>query len=301
MKSLPIALSVVLLGLGVVVNAARAQEIEATVTVNTDQLSPAAQQELAGFADEMELYINNMRWTEADWEGDRIKMNFNVVFTGSNDNSYSARLLVGSQRALNKSENFSAMMKILDDGWNFGYVRNQPFINDPSRYDPLTGLIDFYVNIAIGLDLDSYAYLGGATMYERAWTIAQRAQVRTDVDGWSTQESPGNYSRYGFIRELTEARFAPIRKFILDYHYNGLDLIADNRAAALDSVNARLSDLVIVKDKLVQPSVLLRMINDTKYVEFAELFTGYRDPVVWRKLLYLDPGHATVYEEAQNR
>jgi len=276
----------------------RAQEIEATVTVNTDQLSFGAQQEVANFAYDMERYINSVRWTGEPWEGEKVKMNFSVVFTGSRDGFYGARLMVGSQRDVNKSEKLSAMMKILDEGWTFQYNRGQPFIQDETRYDPLTGLIDFYVYIALGMDLDSYGYLGGATMYEKAWTLAQRAQVRTDVEGWSTQTPPGSYSRYGFVRELTDLRFNPIRKFIFDYHYNGLDLMADNRNAALDSINEHFTGLVIAVDKIVQPSVILRVLNDAKYIEYADIFTGYRDPIIWRKLMRIDPGHTSTYEAA---
>jgi hypothetical protein len=294
--------STTLLVLGLVAMAAprlAAQEVDATVTVNDDQLSLAAQQEVAGFADDMARYINTTRWTGEEWDGPKVKMNINVVFTGGGDNGYSARLLVGSQRTLNKSEKLSPMMKLLDESWSFPYVRNQPFIQDPTRYDLMTGLVDFYVYVALGLDLDSYGDQGGSAMYEKAWEIAQRAQVRTDVDGWSTQTPSGTYSRYELVRELTELRFAPIRKFIFNYHYNGLDLISQNRAVALDSINNYLSALVITKDHLVQPSVLLRMLFDAKYTEMAEIFTGYSDPLIWRKLLYLDPGHQSAYEAAQ--
>ena len=55
-------------------------------------------------------------------------------------------------------------------------------VRDPSRYDELTGLIDFYVYIALGLELDSYGYLGGDAMYSRAWQIAQRY-----VDGTASE------------------------------------------------------------------------------------------------------------------
>ena len=154
---------------------ARAQEIDATVTVNSDQLPIAARQEVAGFADDMQRYINNTQWTTEPWEGEKIKMNFTVVFSSANNDSYSARLLVGSQRNINKSEKLAVMMKVLDDAWSFRYVRNQPFIQDPTSYDPLTGLIDFYVYLAIGLDFDSYGYLGGTAMYQKAWTLGQRA------------------------------------------------------------------------------------------------------------------------------
>ncbi|MBS1910531.1 MAG: DUF4835 family protein [Bacteroidetes bacterium] len=288
--------------LGVTSQSLRAQEIDATVSVNYEQLPIASQQELSTFADDLKRYVENTRWTGENWEGPKIKMNFAVIFTGaSGDGMYSTRLVVGSQRHINNSEKTSPMVKILDDSWSFSYTRNQPFVQDPTRYDPLTGLIDFYVYVAIGLDFDSYAYLGGASTYEKAWTLAQRAQIRTDVDGWKTDVTPGTFSKYGLIRELTEMRFAPLRRFIYNYHYNGLDLTTSNKQAALDSINTYIGDLVVAKDKLVQPSVLLRVMSDAKYMEFAELFAGYTDPVIWRKLIYLDPGHQSTFEQARDR
>lgn len=283
------------------VSGVQAQEVDATVTVNTDQLNIAAQQEVEGFAQELEQYIDNMVWTNVEWEGEKVPMNVNVVFTDGGGGVYSAKLVVGSQRTLYKSGNLSPMMKILDDDWVFRYVRNQPFQNDPTSYNELSGLIDFYVYVALGLDLDSYGYLGGNSMYEKARDIANRAVLRSDSKGWSTQASPGAYSRYGLVRELMELRYYPIRKFIYDYHYNGLDLIASNRAAALDSINNYLSDLVRAKDKLVESSTIIRVLNDTKNLEYAELFVGYKDPTVWRKLLFIDPIHQSVYEAAQEK
>ena len=46
---------------------------------------------------------------------------------------------------------------------------------------------------------------------------------------------------------------------------------------------------------------VLRVLNDAKNIEYAELFTGYGDQVVWRKLLAIDPGHKSVYETARAR
>lgn len=278
-----------------------AQEIEAVVSINADQLSFTGQQEVASFADDMQRYINTMRWTDADWEGPKIHMNFNVIFTGFNGTEYTARMVMGSQRTINKTDKLSPMIKVLDESWNFQYVRNQPFVQDPVRYDALTGLVDFYVYTALGLDLDSYGDLGGRNMYDKALTLANRAQVRNDIEGWSTQVPSGNYSRYGLIHELTDLRFAPIRTFIFNYHFNGLDLLSTDRKSGLDSINNHLTSLVFAKDRLVQPSVLMRVLTDAKYTEFAELFTGYPDDQVWRKLLYLDPGHQTAYEAARGK
>ena len=61
---------------------AAAQEIEATVSVNVDQIASADQQELSGFAEEMKRYIDEMKWTGEDWSGEKATMNVSVVVTG---------------------------------------------------------------------------------------------------------------------------------------------------------------------------------------------------------------------------
>ena len=278
-----------------------AQEVEATVTVNADQLSGSLRDEVAGFGDDLKRYVDEMRWTEYQWDGERVRMNFNVIFTGYSGGMLSAKLLVGSQRLIDKSDAASPMMKVLDESWTFPYSRNQPFQRDYNRYDELTGLIDFYVYTALGLDLDSYNLYGGADMLAKAREIAQRAQTRSSGGAWSTQVQSGVYSRYGLIRELTDIRYNPIRRFIFDYHFNGLDLLARDRAAALDSVSAHLGNLVVAKNKLVEGSTLLRVLTDAKHIELSELFAGYHDESIWRKLAYIDPTHTTIYESARNR
>lgn len=303
MRTFSTALLITAWALGFCVAPLGAQEIDATVTINDTQLSIAARSEVTDFAHEMERYLESTRWTDAEWSGEKVKLTFNVVFGGVNpDGVYSAKLLVGSQRSVNKWQNLSPMMKVFDEAWVFGYVRNQPFVQDLTRYDDLTGLIDFYVYMALGLDFDSYAPQAGATMYERAWQIAQRAQLRQG-EGWTTSGSPGSYTRYNFVKEMMDIRFAPIRKYIYDYHYNGLDLLVDGKRSALDSINTHLSDLVIAIDRLVQPSTIVRVLNDAKNVEYSELFVGYDDPEgrVWNKLLYIDPTHKAIYDAARSK
>lgn len=302
MKQSTRALSLAILTLLLVPIAGRAQEIEATVTVNSDRLSPAGREEVAGFADEMLRYINSTRFTTDQWDGEKVRMNFNVVFVGEGGGGrFDVNLMAGSQRSIFKAESVSPMLKVFDENWSFRYVRNQPLQQAPGSFDEVTSVIDFYVYLALGLDLDSYDYQGGSRMFEKAREIAQRASM-ADAKGWSLDYKPGRFSRYGLVRELTDIRYLPIRKFIYDYHYAGLDLAAEGgREAAIDSIDSHLSKLVVALDKLVEPSTTMRVLADAKNVEFSELFAGYKDPQVWRKLMFIDPGHQMVYEKARDR
>lgn len=303
MKFLTSVFPLALLALLLAPRTAAAQEIEATVTIISDRLSPAGRDEVAGFGDEMERYLNSTRFTTGEWEGDKVKMNFNVVFVGeSGGGRFDANLMAGSQRGVFKAESLSPMLKVFDENWNFRYVRNQPFQQSPGSFDEVTSVVDYYVYLALGLDLDSYDYQGGSAMYEKSREIAQRAAMSADARGWSMDYKPGRYSRYGLIRELTDIRYLPLRRFIFDYHYNGLDLAAEKgREVAVDSIDAHLSKLVVAVDRLVEPSTTMRVLADAKHIEFSELFAGHSDPQVWRKLMFIDPGHQMIYESARDR
>lgn len=284
---------------------AQVQGVEASVTINAERLSPALQDEVAGFADELERYINETRWVGDDWEGTPIRMDLTVAFTsGSEEGSFRTQLAVVSQRDIYLSDRYSPLMRVLDESWGFNYTRSQQFQQNTVSYDAITSVIDFYVYVALGLDLDTYGYLAGNEMFERAMQIARRGELETSAgraDGWSANASTGAYSRQNMIRELTTPRFEPLRKFMLNYHYNGLDRMSEYRDAALDSLSAYITDLMEIKNDLVSSSTLIRVIHDSKYLEFAEIFTGYHDKTIWQKILFIDPTHQSVYEEAMRK
>jgi len=279
-----------------------AQEINATVTVNMDQLNAAGRAELEGFADEVQRYLSSTRWTTDEWEGDKVPMSVTIfLLSSSGGGDYGARIAVGSSRTIYGSTSTSPMLRALDNNWTFRYVRGQPLVQDPGRYDPLTGLLDFYAYLALGFDLDSYGERGGSAMFERAMLVAQRAQVG-GYDGWSANGAPGEYTRYGLVRELTDGRFGAIRSFIFNYHFKGLDALAANRAAAHNALDSSLNALVRAVDALGAPSVILRVMNDAKSEEYAAVYGAMPDAAerkVWQKLIYIDGAHASVYNRAQ--
>ena len=50
-----------------------------------------------------------------------------------------------------------------------------------------------------------------------------------------------------------------------------------------------------------QPSQVIKIFFDTKYLEIAETFRDYSDPGVFTTLMEIDPGHRQTYENARDR
>lgn len=295
----------VLVGGLLVATKSSAQEVRATVVVDALQLPVDKQEEVAGLEVELERYVNGMQWYGDGWAGKPIDVTISIGFTESvGERGYRAQLVFVSQRDIFQSASASPIMRILDDGWTFSYTRNQTLQQNTATYDDITSVIDFYVYIALGLDLDTYGFLAGDQLYERAATISRRGELETSAGrtiGWGRDAvGGGGFSRYNLINELTNTRYQPIRRFLLNYHYNGLDRLAAYPERALDSLSSYIDNFVQVKDRLVSASTLIRIINDAKHIEFAGTFKGYSDKSIWAKLLYLDPTHQSVYESARD-
>ncbi len=275
-----------------------AQEIEATVTLNTELLPPEEAFNLETFRSDLEYYINNSQFTDQEWEGAKIPVTIMVYFTSGSDGRYTARLSIAADRYLGGSlEHRSPLCRIVDPQWHFFYRPNTVLTYQPSRFDPLSSLIDFYMLLVIGMDGDSYAELGGSAAYRAAYRIWELGNA-TQYPGFERSTEPGEYSKYQIIAELTSAEFEDLRRLIFQYYADGLDTLATDPATAQQVVDAILSEMVRWKHRLGKPSVLLRLFFDTKVNELIDLFRTYekRREVV-QKLQYLDPGHSLDYQQ----
>lgn len=148
------------------------QELNAKVVVNTEQLKTLGRDNLENFDKIVEDYLNNNKFTSEDWQGEQIDCNFSLFFTSSEGNSYSAQAVITSQRAIYNSESKSLMLKVQDNNVSFTYEKSQSMYFNPSEFNPLTSLLDYYAFVIIGLDMDSYQPLAGNEYFTKASDIA---------------------------------------------------------------------------------------------------------------------------------
>ncbi|MDP3682359.1 MAG: DUF4835 family protein, partial [Ignavibacteria bacterium] len=77
----------------------KAQELQATVTVQYENLPVLNKESLVNFAQTIEEYLNSNRFTGAAWNNPKIKCTFTIFFLSAADEvSYSAQVFIGSQR-----------------------------------------------------------------------------------------------------------------------------------------------------------------------------------------------------------
>lgn len=275
-----------------------AQELDCDVTVNFEQLTETPKENLSDFAQQVRYYLNNYRWTKEDFEGDKIKCTINIFFQGTKgDNHFIAQAFIGSQRPVYSSDRNTALLRVMDEKWEFDYIRNQPLAHDEMRFDPMLSFLDFYAQIILGLDFDSYKAGDGTPFFQKGIDIVNRARGNSLAGrGWEPAQQ-GAYSRATLVDELLNPKFRTFREAFYKYHYKGLDWLADKPEKGKQTILTSLESIAKLQEKINQRSLLINQFFDNKHREIAATFHGYSEPGIYDKLARIDPQHQNIYEE----
>jgi len=273
------------------------QELEATVTVSTEQLESASRDRLSSFKGQVENYLNNTKFTGSAWDGPKIKCSFNIFFlTSIDETNFTAQLVINSQRNLYKAQRSSLMMNILDNSWQFSYQKNQGMVFKQVDFDPLLSFLDYYAYIIIGFDMDSYYALGGNDCFQKALDITSRGANSSSNKGWQYEST--NFNRRALLDNLFSANYQQFRQDFFNYHYNGLDIYnSPEKQTAIGNMIKLITDLEAKKDQINSRSVLLKVFFDAKAGEIVDYLKGVADKSVFVSLKSIDPSHSSKYDE----
>lgn len=283
-----------ILTLALISNLSIAQELNCKVTVNYEGLPINNRELLAGFANAVESYMNTTQFTPSAW-GMKIDCSINIFFTGaSSDVDYSAQVVVVSTRPVLDSERQSPILTLNDPTWSFRYERNQALYLQ-SAFDPLTSYLDFYANLIIGFDTETFEQLGGNPFFRRAFDIVNLGNSSSYSKGW--ERNNASYSRWGICEDLLSDKYRSFRESFFVYHY-GVDEIQYDRLSAQNKIISLINNLDEMKRRTDINSVLIRTFFDAKYGEIIDLLKGHPEITdIVAKLIRIDPSHSARYNE----
>jgi hypothetical protein len=282
------------------IRSATAQELDCKVTVNIQTLSEEERITWQTFKQDVEAYLNTFSWT-TNFSGEKIQcsMTFNITGSGS---TVTSQLFVQSTRKLAGSNEVTTIARFLDDKASFAYYRGMP-LQHGVNYRQLETLLDFYANLIIGLDFDSYESLSGTAAFQNAQSAALVANSSQGA-GWDRLITvSGAFSRMGYIEDIMNANTRTTRNIWYMYHTQVLDKIAATEDLAKLNYATVIDTLILIKRQSseLDRSVYYKTILDSKYAEFADLGRWFKDnaDLYFRKLKYLDASHSTFYDDAR--
>ena len=281
-----------------------AQEIDCSVTLNSDALNPSDRVNIPNLGTDIQKYINSYKWTEG-FKGPKIKVTFTIYLmsvsasTTGTGQVYGAQAFVASQRPEYKSSDTSPMVRVIDNSWQFVYQKDQPLHHDEFHFDALAGFIDYYIYTILAFDADSFEPLQGTQYFQKASNIVAQAQNSDYPTGWQSGGS-GTYSRYSLVTDALSGKYEPFRRAFFDYEYNGVDLLStqkDTAQAVIAGALDKISNLVIQSG---MRSAYAKVFFDAKYLEIADALKDYRDKGVLQRLSIADQSHQSTYSKYLN-
>jgi len=273
-----------------------AQELNAKVTVNFEQLRNDQKDRVKNFAQAVEDYLNNTQFTEDTWNYDRINCKFSIFFTSGSNTQYAAQVVIISQRAIEGSTSKSLMLNILDPTWNFTYEDAQTMSFNQSDFDPFLSFLDFYAYMIIGFDNNSYEMEGGTDIFSKALDVVVRGASSPNSKGWDYKSTA--YNKRAFVQDALDANYKQFWDDFYNYHYNGLDIFYRDKKTAQANIVKLINDLASRVRRLDPRTVLLRVFFNAKAGEIVNYLKGYPDKSIFNTLIKVDNSHIQKYQDA---
>lgn len=275
-----------------------AQELTVRVTVAAPTVPNINKRNLEILQNTIRDFLNNNKWTNETYlPNERIETNFVITVTAWDGGSgYKAEAQIQSSRPVYGTAYNSTILNISDKDFDFNYNEGSALdYSDLNFISNLSSLLGFYAHTIIGLDKDSFSYLGGTQYFIKAQNTLNLAQASGN-NGWKA--SDGLRNRYWLNQNLLDNSFQELRAFIFNYHFNGLDRIQQDQDKALKKIVSFVSDLTKM-DRQKIGSIFPNVYFSTKADEIVNVLSlgNPQERITSYQLLSeVDPGNLNKYE-----
>lgn len=249
-----------------------AQELLCEVDFNTASVQGTNTSIFENLKETVTEYMNNTKFTNlqfANNEKIQCKMLFTVTELKDNTNII-GDLQIQATRPVYNTSYTTATLNFRDSNIDFSYNDGQTLIHSEDVWDSqLTAILDFYANLIIAMDADSFAPRGGDAQWERIGRIVQMGQSAGEP-GWKAFED--NKNRAAVHTAYTAPATAVLRDLNYEYHRKGLD----EMSVSPDKGRAAITTSLEALDKVYKTapmSVGLSMFKDAKLDELVNIYT----------------------------
>jgi hypothetical protein len=250
---------------------AQAQQLNCTVTVDSQRLSATNQQVFKSLETAITEFVNKTDWTGvAMKQNEKINCSMYLTISSNSSNQFTATIQVQSSRPIFNSSYSSPVFNYNDKDFNFRYTEFENLIFSPTTFDSnLVSVLAFYSYMILAMDADTFVLESGSSNFEIAQNISNVAQ-QGGSKGWS--QADGNQTRYFLINDMVSPTFKQIRQTVFDYH-TGLDLMTKDVKIAKEKIKAAVINLS--KLNASRPNAFLtRIFFDAKSDEIVSIFSG---------------------------
>jgi hypothetical protein len=254
----------------------RAQDVQATVSVNGAAIRNVDPKIFDGLDEKLTSFINLRRWTEDDFgTSEKLELNINLTFTDKEkqDDTYQAKLTVQASRPVYGTDYKTSILNYIDKDVVIKYTQfmniefnDNKVVGNDIYASNLPAIVAFYIYYALGLDYDSYSLKGGTPHFNKALNIVNNAP---ELTGWRRE---GNKNRFWLIDNINNSRFDAFRTNFYEYHRNGLDQLSADKNLGYKVIQDQIKVLNQLNKDMPNSAVLF-MYFSAKNKEYQNILT----------------------------
>ena len=253
----------------------KAQELQAKVTINHNQIQGTDASVFENLQQTLEQFINDRQWTNLQFQkNERIVCNFNITVTkyDQSSNLFTCTALIQANRPVYNAAYTSTLYNNRDANFNFEFAQfDQLDFNEETVDNQLTALVAYYAYLIIGLDLDSFSPMRGEDILQRCMNLTNNAQ-NLNFTGWKAFDDDRN--RFAFINDYLDGAMRPFRQLQYDYYRTGLDEMANNAERGRTNITTAIENDLKKSHEDKPMSALPAIWTDYKKDELANIYKG---------------------------
>ena len=252
-----------------------AQELQVKVSVNHSQIQGTDASVFENLQQTIEQFMNERAWTDLQFQkNERIQCNLNLTVNKylRDENRFECTALIQANRPVFNAAYTTTLYNNRDANFNFVFQQfDQLNFAEENIDNQLTALLAYYALLMIGLDLDSFAPMGGTDVLQRCLVLVNNAQ-NLGFTGWKSFED--NRNRFAVINDYLDEGMKPFRQLQYDYYRRGLDEMTNNAERGRTEISAALENDLQQAHENKPLSLLPQIWTNYKKDELANIYKG---------------------------
>ena len=256
-------------------NKVAAQELNARITINHSQIQGTDNAVFDELQQTLTQFVNDRQWTALQFQkNERIPCSFNITVTkyDKSTNMFTCKAVIQATRTAYNSSYNTTIYSNQDNDFNFEYAQfDQLNFNEEAVDNQLTALMAYYAFLMIGINLDTFAPMGGEDVLQRCMNLANNCQ-NLNFPGWKAFDNDRN--GFAIINDYLDGAMKPFRQLQYDYYRNGLDEMATNADRGRTNISTAIEENLKKCHEDRPMSLLPQIWTDYKRDELANIYKG---------------------------
>jgi len=254
------------------------QQLNCEVVVNSGFINQTEKEIFNNLERNIESFLNTNDWDNQSLKNfEKIDCTLIITVLSYSDSFFNCNFEIKSFRPVFNTDYNTNIFLFKDNGVSFNYESNQYILRSDSRFESdLASILEFYANIIIGLDKDSFALNSGKTNFLNSKKILDFASSNSQSNMWSQNYNNGRINKYWLVENLVSSNYSTIKEIYYDYHRLGLDVLIEDKENALQTISQTIGKFNLI-NRLRPNSIMQQMFFQSKNAEIVNLYKNHNN------------------------